>query len=242
MNLCNLLVISTFFLLIHCTGNSSNPIIEASQTFDPVTIDGQANETIWQQAKPIRLKNNRTGKEVQESALQTHVKASYDDKSLYFLFECKDPDIWAEFTQRDEYLWKEEVVEVFIDVDDAPETYVEIEVSPANILFDSYIVDPENIDVPATAKFNLPGLNTGVTVQGTLNKRDDEDSSWTVEMAIPFEDLANSETTKVGPDTEIKLNFYRLDKNQGKEFAAYAWSPTGKSFHKPSVFGKLVFK
>ncbi|GAB3007443.1 hypothetical protein GCM10027284_26930 [Cyclobacterium sediminis] len=207
-----------------------------------MTIDGRANEPIWKQAKPITLKNNRTGKEVQESALQTHVKACYDDTNLYFLFKCNDPDIWADFTQRDEYLWKEEVVEVFIDVDDNPDTYVEIEVSPANIIFDSYIVDPENIDVPATAKFNLPGLKTGVTVQGTLNKRDDKDISWTVEMAIPFEDLANATTEKVSPETEIRLNFYRLDKNQGQEFASYAWSPTGKSFHKPAVFGKLVFK
>ncbi|AKP50548.1 hypothetical protein CA2015_1098 [Cyclobacterium amurskyense] len=238
-----LLIPATFALFTHCAEKStSDYTIEASFASTAPEIDGKANDPIWQQAKPIRLKNNRTGKEVQESALQTHVKASYDDKNLYFLFECKDPDIWAEFTQRDEYLWKEEVVEVFIDVDDEPETYVEIEVSPANILFDSYIVDPENIDVPATAKFNLPGIRTGVTVQGTLNKREDKDDGWTVEMAIPFEDLANATTERVGPETEIRLNFFRLDKNQGKEFASYAWSPTGKSFHKPSVFGKLVFK
>tara|TARA_R110002124_G_scaffold274641_3_gene444613 strand:- start:5968 stop:6699 length:732 start_codon:yes stop_codon:yes gene_type:complete len=238
-----LLIPATFALFTHCAEKStSDYTIEASFASTAPEIDGKANDPIWQQAKPIRLKNNRTGKEVQESALQTHVKASYDDKNLYFLFECKDPDIWTEFTQRDEYLWKEEVVEVFIDVDDEPETYVEIEVSPANILFDSYIVDPENIDVPATAKFNLPGIRTSVTIQGTLNKREDKDNGWTVEMAIPFEDLANATTERVGPETEIRLNFFRLDKNQGKEFASYAWSPTGKSFHKPSVFGKLVFK
>lgn len=239
----NVLLITVLLpLLIQCTGKTTSPIIEASFTSNAMVMDGKANEPIWKQAKPITLKNNRSGKEVLEPGLQTKVKAAYDDHSLFFLFVCNDPDIWADFTQRDEYLWKEEVVEVFIDVDDNPETYVEIEVSPANIIFDSYIVDPENIDVPATAKFNLPGLTTGVTVQGTLNKRDDKDISWTVEMAIPFEDLANATTKKVGPETEIKLNFYRLDKNQGQEFASYAWSPTGKSFHKPAVFGKLVFK
>lgn len=239
----NVLLITILLpLLIQCTGKTTSPIIEASFTSNAMVMDGKANEPIWRQAKPITLKNNRTGKEVQESALQTHVKACYDDTNLYFLFKCNDPDIWAAFTQRDEYLWKEEVVEVFIDVDNVPDTYVEIEVSPANILFDSYIVDPENIDVPATAKFNLPDLRTGVTIQGTLNKRDDKDNSWTVEMAISFEDLANATTEKVSPETEIRLNFYRLDKNQGQEFASYAWSPTGKSFHKPAVFGKLMFK
>ncbi|WP_339923158.1 carbohydrate-binding family 9-like protein [uncultured Cyclobacterium sp.] len=243
MRLKNLLILSVLLLLIQCTEKtSSDYTIEASFASTAPEIDGKANDPIWQQAKPIALKNNRTGMEVQEAELQTHVKAGYDNNTLYFLFVCKDPDIWAKFTQRDEYLWKEEAVEVFIDVDNIPDTYVEIEVSPANILFDSYIVDPENIDVPETAKFNLSGLRTGVTVQGTLNKRDDIDNSWMVEMAIPFKDLANATTERVGPETEIKLNFYRLDKNQGKESASYAWSPTGKSFHKPSVFGKLVFK
>ena len=131
MRLKNLLILSVLLLLIQCTEKtSSDYTIEASFASTAPEIDGKANDPIWQQAKPIALKNNRTGMEIQEAELQTHVKAGYDNNSLYFLFVCKDPDIWAKFTERDEYLWKEEVVEVFIDVDDVPETYVEIEVSP----------------------------------------------------------------------------------------------------------------
>ena len=238
-----LLIFGALLLLMHCTEKqASDYTIEAVFTSESPTIDGKENEGIWQKASPILLKNNRSGEKVQEEALQTQVKACYDNNTLYFLFECKDPDIWADFTKRDEYLWNEEVVEIFIDVDDVPETYVEIEVSPSNIIFDSYIVDPENIDLPATASFDLPGLKTGVNVQGTLNQREDVDKSWTVEIAIPFRDIANENTKLVGPDTAIKLNFYRLDKNQGTEPKSYAWSPTDKSFHKPSVFGKLIFK
>ena len=238
-----LLIFGTLLLLMQCTEKqASDYTIEAVFTSESPTIDGKESEAIWQKASPILLKNNRSGEKVQEEELQTQVKACYDDNTLYFLFECKDPDIWADFTKRDEYLWNEEVVEIFIDVDDVPETYVEIEVSPSNIIFDSYIVDPENIDLPATASFDLPGLKTGVNVQGTLNQRKDVDKSWTVEIAIPFQDLANENTKQVGPDTAINLNFYRLDKNQGTEPMSYAWSPTDKSFHKPSVFGRLIFK
>ena len=243
MRLKNLLILGTLILLMQCAEKTtSDYTIEAIFASESPVIDGKDDDSIWQQVTPIALKENHSGNEVRESGLQTHVKACYDDNTLYFLFVCNDPDIWAAFTQRNEYLWQEEVVEVFIDVDDVRETYVEIEVSPANIIFDSYIVDPENINLPATASFNLPGLRTGVTVQGTINQREDIDNSWTVEIAIPFEDLANLTTEKVSPETEIKLNFYRLDKNQGEEPSSYAWSPTGKSFHKPSVFGKLVFR
>jgi hypothetical protein len=238
-----LLTLGTLLLLMSCTKKqTSEHTIEAIFTSESPTIDGVEDEAIWQQVTPVFLRENGSGNKVEKSALQTLVKACYDDSTLYFLFECKDPDIWADFTQRDEYLWKEEVVEVFIDVDDVPETYVEIEVSPANVIFDSYIVDPENIDLPATASFDLPGLKTGVNIQGTLNQRKDIDKSWTVEIAIPFRDLANENIQKVGPDTRIKLNFYRLDKNRETAPLSYAWSPTGKSFHKPSVFGNLIFK
>jgi len=238
-----LLTLCSSLLLMQCAEKTANDYtIEAVFTSESPSIDGKDNEAIWQQAPPILLKNNRSGEKVQEEKLQTQVKACYDKTNLYFLFECRDPDIWTSFTKRDEYLWKEEAVEVFIDVDEEPETYVEIEVSPANIVFDSYIVDPENIDLPATASFDLPGLKTGVGVQGTLNQREDIDNSWTVEIAIPFQDLANENTQQVGPDTAIKLNFYRLDKNKGTEPMPYAWSPTDKSFHKPSVFGNLIFK
>ncbi len=133
-------------------------------------------------------------------------------------------------------------MEVFIDVDDIPQNYVEIEVSPANVLFDSYIVDPQNIDVESTARFDLQGIETAVMVNGTLNQRDDIDKSWTVEVAIPFNDLKSENGEQITFGTEIKINFYRLDMSQGMERGMYAWSPTGASFHKPSVFGKLILK
>jgi hypothetical protein len=228
---------------MQCTvDKSSDYKIEAIHTSVSPIIDGNENDAIWQQITPIVLKDNRFGNEAQELELQTYVKACYDNSNLYFFFLCEDPDIWTSFTQRDEHLWKNEAVELFIDVDDVPETYVEIEVSPANVLFDSYIVDTLNIDVAKTALLNLKGIKTAVAVSGTLNERDDTDDHWTVEIAIPFKDLANETIKQVTTATEIRINFYRLDKNQGMERRSYAWSPTDDRFHKPSYFGKLIFK
>jgi len=239
----NLLLLGTLFLLMQCAEKKSTDYtIEAIFTSESPIIDGIENDSIWQQIIPVVLKDNRSGNEVRESELQTYVKACYDDSTLYFFFLCSDPDIWTSFTQRDEHLWENEAVEIFIDVDDVPETYVEIEVSPANVLFDSYIVDTVNIDVPKTALFNLKGIRTAVAVSGTLNERDDKDDYWTVEIAIPFADLANENIKQVTTATEIRINFYRLDENQGMERMSYAWSPTGGRFHKPAYFGNLTFK
>lgn len=238
-----LLIVSILFLLVQCAENKpSDDNIEAIYTSESPIIDGLENDSIWQHMIPIVLKDNRSGNGAQESELQTYVKACYGDNTLYFFFRCNDSDIWTSFTQRDEHLWENEAVEIFIDVDDVPETYVEIEVSPANVLFDSYIVDTLNIDVSQTALFNLKGIRTAVAVSGTLNERDDTDDHWTVEVAIPFADLVNENIKEITTETEIRINFYRLDENQGKERMYYAWSPTNGRFHKPAYFGNLTFK
>ncbi|MER3375146.1 MAG: carbohydrate-binding family 9-like protein [Allomuricauda sp.] len=238
-----ILVLGILILLIQCDKIKPHEHeIEAFYATKSPIVDGLDNDAIWQQLTPTVLRENHSGNEVWESGLQTHVRACYDNSALYFFFVCNDPDIWTSFTQRDEHLWENDAVEIFIDVDDVTETYVEIEVSPANVLFDSYIVDPINIDIPKTALFNLKGIKTAVEVSGTLNERNDKDDNWTVEMAIPFSDLANENSKEVTTATEIRINFFRLDENQGMERMSYAWSPTGGRFHKPNYFGNLTFK
>lgn len=206
-----------------------------------INIDGVLDENAWKNSEKVALKFNETGEEVSDSSIMTWIRTCYDEQNIYIAFECNDPDIWTSFTKRDEHLWEDEVVEVFIDVDNVMDTYVEIEVSPANVLFDSYIVDPENIDVSETSRFDLLGIRTNVRINGTLNERGDKDESWTVEIAVPFKDLSTENTLEVNTQTEIKINFFRSDENRGMKPASYAWSPTGGRFHKPSVFGKLKF-
>jgi hypothetical protein len=216
--------------------------IIAARTDGEMSVDGLLNEAVWQRAQTVVLRENRTGAAVADSAVLTRVKTCYNENILFIGFICNDPDTWSTFTQRDEHLWKEEVVEVFLDIDRELNTYVEIEVSPANVLFDSYIVDPVNIDVEATSRFDLPNIKTAVSLNGTLNKRDDRDHQWAVEIALPFADLVEDVDSIIPGKTEWRINFYRVNADQDKESVGYAWSPTGARFHKPSVFGTLVFE
>lgn len=215
--------------------------ITAARAEGNITVDGLLNEPVWQRAQTVVLRENRSGAVVADSAIQTHVKVCYDENALFIGFICNDPDIWSTFTQRDEHLWEEEVVEVFLDIDQEPNTYMEIEVSPANVLFDSYIVDPVNIDVEATARFDLPNIQTAVSVSGTLNERENRDVQWSVEIALPFADLLDDPGGVIPGETRWRINFYRVNADRGSESVGYAWSPTGARFHKPSVFGTLVF-
>lgn len=242
-NLLNFAFISVMCVCLwQCGQTDTMNSLASLRTTSTMQIDGRLTEPVWQQTESVLLKENRTGNPVSSQSVLTWVRTCYDDSTLYIAFECNDPDIWTNYTERDEYLWQEEAVEVFIDTDDVPETYVEIEISPANVLFDSYIVDPVDIDIQATAEFDLAGIQHAVVVNGTLNQRDDRDSSWVVEIAVPFRDLVTERNRMITTSTNFRINFYRLDKNTGMESAGYAWSPTGARFHKPEVFGRLVFK
>ena len=215
--------------------------IIAAPTEAVMTVDGLLDEPAWQSAQTVTLAENRAGTAVSDSAVLTRVKTCYNPATLYIAFVCNDPDIWSTFTQRDEHLWEEEAVEVFLDTDREPSTYVEIEVSPANVLFDSYIVDPVHIDVPATKQYDLSAIQTAVAVEGTLNRRDDRDRRWTVEIAIPLAEVIKDAKGVVPGQTSWRINFYRINADGGGESAYYAWSPTGARFHKPEVFGVVRF-
>jgi hypothetical protein len=232
-------------MIFSCTDEKMStdllPNITASYTDNELVIDGLLNESIWKTTQSVILRENRTGKSVTDTSYLTVAQIAYNQYNLYIAFTCNDPDIWGNFTERDQYLWTEENVEVFVDTDTISNTYVEIEVSPNNIIFDSYIVDPVDIDIEETKKFDLPGIKTAIMVYGSVNVENDQDKRWTVEILVPFKDLVDKDYMIIPEETEWRINFYRIDRRRTGESTGYAWSPTGARFHKPPAFGVLNF-
>lgn len=214
--------------------------VVAEYVDEPLKMDGVLDESIYTHLLRLPLDNSQTGAAISDSAYYSFVQVAYDKTHLYLAYTCYDRDIHTRFTQRDERLFEEEAVEVFIDVDTVPRDYVEIEISPANVLYDSWIVDPENIDVPATSAYDMDDFQSGVSVKGTLNERSDQDSVWTVEMAIPLRGLLADFSWEKVNRYAWKINFYRLNLDEYGP-RAFAWSPTEGSFHQPALFGVLRF-
>jgi hypothetical protein len=94
--------------------------------------------------------------------------------------------------------------------------------------------------VEETLKYNLKGIKTAVNVVGTINNRQDNDQNWTVEMAIPFNELVKNFHPDQLAKAAWRINFYRI--NQDTSPLKYmAWSPTQGSFHQPGKFGTIIF-
>ncbi len=220
----------------------TTPSLTAVRSSEPIKVDGHLEEPVYQSAPRNYLKNSLTKTMTDDPAYETYAQVAYDDDYMYIAFTCNDQDIHSSFTERDEHLWEEEAVEVFIDTDDRnPNDYVELEVSPRNVLYDSYIVDPDNIDVEETLKYNLKDIQTAVNVKGTVNQRQDEDRQWTVEMAIPFAEIAEGFHPDQLRQAVWRINFYRINRDDNP-LQFMAWSPTQGSFHQPEKFGTIRFR
>lgn len=71
---------------------------------------------------------------------QTMARLGYDADCLYVRFDCEDHDIWGTYRERDEPLYDEEVVELFISPGaETPTEYFEFEISPNGVFFDARI-------------------------------------------------------------------------------------------------------
>lgn len=205
----------------------------------PPIIDGCLDGDAWSHPQAVSLVLSEDGA---TASKPTNVKLCWDDDHLYAAFACIDQDIWGTMLNRDDPIWNEEVVEIFLSPDGDLTHYYELNVSPRNVVFDAEI--NASIDDPPVfegrKEWDIAGLRTAVIVDGTLDDRNDVDSVWTAEIAIPFSSLGR-QTPNIGE--KWRGNLYRIDLSPAPaEFQA--WSPTLVSpanFHRPSRFGTIVF-
>lgn len=206
----------------------------------PITIDGDIDKAVWREIRPFPPFQLYDGSA--PASRQTLAKACWDGEFLYFAFDCEDPDIWGTMRERDDPIYQEEVVEIFLSFPGELTTYYEFEVSPHNVVFDTLIRNPTGRREEWTSNiaWNCRGLKTAVRVFGTLDDRTDMDERWQVEVAIPFAALLEREGASVRAGDMWRGNVYRIDRTPTPEFSA--WSPPfGPSFHMPQRFGKLMF-
>jgi hypothetical protein len=177
------------------------------------------------------------------SSYRTGFRALWDDAGLYLRFDVSDPEPWYTMTKRDQHLWEEEVVEIFLDLDGSGTHYAEIELSPANVVCDVRMVRASP-DKEMDLAFDLAGLESRVVRKAELG--------WIGMMFVPwkgFRPLPSAASVSLPPrrGDRWRFNVYRIERPQGKnkpaDGAVFAsWSPTGEdSFHVPQSFQLFEF-
>lgn len=166
---------------------------------------------------------------------QTRVRMCCDERALYVRFDCDDRDIWGTLTQRDEAIYNEEVVEIFIGIGaEQPVNYFEFQVSPNGVLFDATIYNPTS--TRDNLKWDETWLCPGIQ---WMAQRDDAKNSWWGAFAIPWASISDGKIPQV-----CRANFYRIERPRDAAVEYSCWSPTltePADFHKPARFGFLEF-
>lgn len=199
----------------------------------PLVLDGRLDEAGWKTAGKIHLRRSDGRAEPRQP---TYAYAAWTQSELLLAFHCTDDDILSPYGKRDDPLYLQEAVEVFLDPDADRGDYMEFEVSPTGVRFDAaFSARRQGMDLG----FN-PASQVAVAAAGTVNRPGDEDQAWSVELAIPFAEMVGRgrRPPKVGDCW--RANFFRLDKSaRGGE--ASSWRPTAGDFHDLEAFGPLCF-
>ena len=227
----------TLFVLCCAVGASAQslPVYEVARVTSSINIDGKLDEKAWADTPLVgTFVNNRDGS---RSELQTEARVLYDDRFIYFAFRVVDQNVWATMKRRDEHLWLEEVVEVFLQANPSIPNYIELEVNPLGTMLDIYLIDrrkPLHYE-----SWNSEHLRWAVQVEGTVDGQDG-DRGWSCEIALPFEDIASATHVPPQPGDRWRMNLYRVE--QKPKVAELAWSPTLQDdFHVLPRLGEIVF-
>jgi hypothetical protein len=180
----------------------------------------------WPEVEHVSLCKNEAGDAPDQA---TTVRVGYDEKFLRLLFLCVDSEPWSTLTGHDEPLYKEEVVEVFLDPVGDGEAYFELEVNVNNAVLDGCMRRVRS-GYRKDFRWHCAGLQTAV-------RRDAP--GWIAEWAIPFASISGASPQ---PGEQWRVNLTRIDRPTSKPRELSAWSPTGlPQFHVPQKFGVLEF-
>jgi hypothetical protein len=177
----------------------------------------------WSKAARLYLSENSTG---QRPKWGTEVRIGWEESALLVLFLCQDPNPWATLTGRDQPLWEEEVVEVFLDPFGDRTCYFEFEVNPLNAVV---FIRRTRSGLRKQFDWHCDGL---ITATGRLSY------GWIAAMQIPFSALGDCQ-----PSGTWRVNFCRIERPENQPRELSSWSPThGATFHVPERFGLLRFE
>lgn len=224
---------------------------------DVIVVDGKGDDKAWQGvASTGPFVDVSSGKPNTAFPVNGAAKLAWDDEHLYALIEIKDPDVVGYFTTKEDQpkdwtatgqpmTWTKHTAEIMIDPDGDGDNvdYYELQINPQNKVFKSQFDGYNKPKVEPQGPFGHedwdPKMKSAVTVQGTVDKSDDKDEGYTVEVAIPWKAFAKgAKQLPPKPGDAWRMNFYAMAGNGGT-----AWSPIlGQgNFHRAARFGRVYW-
>ncbi len=221
----------------------------------PIQVDGRLDEKDWESAPWTDAFVDIEGDVRPRPRFRTRAKMLWDDTYFYVAAVLEEPHVWGTLTKHDSVIFHDNDFEIFIDPDGDNHEYYEIEINALNTEWDLFLGKPYRDGGPAVNEWEIPGLKTGVRVDGTLNNPADKDTGWSVEFAIPWKVLAEYAHRPAPPHDgdQWRINFSRVEwqheivdgryrKVPNTHEDNWVWSPQGAiDMHRPERWGYVQF-
>ena len=221
----------------------------------PLVIDGVLDAKEWENAPWTNDFVDIEGSKKPRPRFRTRAKMLWDEKFFYIAAELSEPNIWGTLREHDLVIFQDNDFEVFLDPDGDNHAYYELEINALNTTWDLLLEKPYRDGGPAVNAWEIPGMKTGVHVNGTLNDATDRDTSWTIEIALPWSVLGLRTNRQAPPrdGDQWRLNFSRVEwettiegkatkKVPGPREDNWVWSPQGVvDMHQPEHWGFVQF-
>lgn len=214
------------------------PELRVPRADRPPTIDGDLSD--WAGAARTEVfVDTMTGA---RERLAPTARMMWDERALYVAFEVNDRLLRASGTEHDDHLWEQDCVELMFDPDGDEERYLELQVSPRNVVFDTYF-DSYRAPRPFGHVGWSSGLESAVRLRGGIDD-DAPDEGYDVELRIPWSafTVAGRDGGPPSAGETFRVALYVLDAHEGGQ-SGVGWSPPlVGDFHVPSRFGRIVFE
>jgi hypothetical protein len=243
---------------------------------EEIVIDGKLNEAVWKRVpESPRFKDILTGG---RTIHDTRAFVVWDATNLYVAYRIEEPFVRARFTKQNDPIYYDNDVEFFIAGRDA---YYEFEINAYNTCYEVFFIWEEAYEksgfamAPEFARSKMtdfngvgfsnhprgkrlgnfnwlyPGKKTAVYVDGTINKDEDRDRGWTVELVFPWsglEWLAKADGRSLPPkEGDVwRMDFSRFNTYKesppARDSGGWVWTRHGIwDSHIPECFVKVRF-
>lgn len=228
-------------------------------------VDGDLSDAAWEKVAWTSDFIDIQGAKQQKPRFRTRAKMLWTSDGLHVCAEMEEPHVWGTLTEKNAIIFHDNDFEIFLDPDGDTLNYYEFEINALGTIWELTLDKPYSKGGTAVHGTNLPGLKSAVKVQGTLNDPSDTDTGWTVEIFLPWKDLAKYQGSRTSPpeagDT-WRINFSRVEWKHRLDNGKYVripthgtkipdgehpednwvWSPQGViNMHLPEHWGKLKF-
>lgn len=215
-------------------------VYHCRRTTEEIHLDGRLDESAWSRAEIIEtwfwLDSSR-----RQPTVQTRARLLWDRRYLYIAFECQDEDVWSFTDQDDGDLWNGDVVELFLKPSKGKPVYYEWEFAPNRTLFDARYPHRTERKNPANRRWDS-GAHIACRVNGTADHREDQDTGWIIEAAIPL--LCFSQDVSLPREGTLwTFAVCRYDYSQRRDNPKMTLSSPGAKdgFHSSEVYKTIHF-